>query len=73
MSEQKPKEGSVEPQLIDNAPGDITFHASAFKIGSDYLCMNFGINVFINHDKCDRIIFEYKDGKKYTYKKVKES
>ncbi len=53
-------------------PSTITFNAASFKIGSDYLCMDFG-ELFMNHEKIKTLVFEYKNGKTYTYKKVEES
>ena len=66
MSTEKPGEMKFAK---NEKPDTITFNAGAFKIGSDYLCLDFG-ELFLNHEKIKTIIFQYKEGKKYTYKKV---
>jgi len=57
---------------INTEPSTITFNAASFKIGSDYLCMDFG-ELLMNHEKIKTLVFEYNNGKKYTYKKVEEA
>ncbi len=75
MSEQKP--GQIKfaegADKINIEPSTITFHASAFKIGSDFICLDFAEELLFNHAKIKTIGFEYANSKKYTYKKVEET
>ncbi len=76
MSEENleaPKDAKTFSFQNSKEPSTITFHAGAFKIGSDFVCLDFGNDLFLNHEKIKTLVFEYKDGKTYTYKKVEET